>query len=83
VTGPGVWDVTQTYTAAIVGLVVICFTWPRIDDEGRAPIFDRRTIIEQSVVYGCILGFALCWPVQSLTVGLLVGSDTCVVPRGR
>ena len=63
---PGVWDVLHTYTAAIVGLVVICFTWPRTDDEGRAPTFDRRIVIAQTVVYGYILGVALCWPVQSL-----------------
>jgi hypothetical protein len=24
----GFWDVTDTYTDVIVGLVVICFTWP-------------------------------------------------------
>jgi hypothetical protein len=65
-TDPGIWDVIDTYTAAIVGLVVICFTWPRTDDEGRAPTFDRRIVIAQSVVYGFILGVALCWPIQSL-----------------
>jgi hypothetical protein len=62
----GFWDVTETYTAVIVGMVVICFTWPRTDDEGRAPNFDRRIVIAQSVVYGFILGLALAWPVQSL-----------------
>jgi hypothetical protein len=64
--GGGVWDVTHTYIAVIVGVVVICFTWPRTDDEGRAPRFDRRIVIAQSVVYGFILGMALAWPVQSL-----------------
>ena len=42
------WDVINTYTAVIVGLVVICFSWPGTDDEGRAPNFDRRTVIAQS-----------------------------------
>jgi hypothetical protein len=78
-TQPGVWDVTGTYIAAIVGVVVVCFTWPRVDDQGRAPEFDRRTVLAQSVVYGFILGIALCWPVQSLLSGcwLLRTDVTC------
>jgi len=80
-TTPGFWDVTNTYTAAIVGLVVICFTWPRTDDEGRAPTFDRRIVIAQSAVYGFILGAALAWPVQSLLSGCwLIRTDNACTP---
>jgi hypothetical protein len=64
--GGGLWDFSHTYIAVIVGVVVICFTWPRTDDEGGAPKFDRRIVIAQSVVYGFVFGLALAWPVQSL-----------------
>jgi hypothetical protein len=77
----GFWDVTDTYPDVIVGLVVICFTWPRTDDEGRAPKFDKRIVIAQSVVYGFILGMALAWPVQSLLSDcwLIRTNEACTV----
>ena len=77
----GFGNVLNTYSAAIVGLVVICFTWPRTDEEGRAPTFDRRIVIAQSAVYGFILGLALAWPVQSLLSGCwLIRTDKACTP---
>lgn len=59
----GPWDLTNTLTAAVVGVVLWGYTWPRQWDRSR---FDRRMVLAHAVIYGFVFAVGLAFPVQLL-----------------
>ena len=70
-TGPGAWSPTTTVSAAVVGVVVVTYTWPpsqrkHRNDPSQSTNFNYRAIIAQSTVYGFIFAIGIAWPWQQL-----------------
>jgi hypothetical protein len=71
-TGSGAWSYINTVSAAVVGVIVVTYTWPdkqtiyRTREPSRPTNFNYRAIIAQSTVYGFIFAIGIAWPVQEL-----------------
>jgi len=67
-TGP--WERVNTIVAAVVGVVLAAFTWPRTaglpDESVQPPRADNWIIAAQAIVYGLIITTGVGWPVQLL-----------------
>jgi hypothetical protein len=64
----GAWDAMNTVVAAVVGAVLIAFTWPRKkkfqNGSGEIPQLDEWVIFAQAVVYGLVIAIGSAWIVQ-------------------
>lgn len=71
-TTPGLWDKMNTIVAAVVGMVLFAFTWPRRanlqDESGQIIQVDKWVTAAQAVVYGLVITIGSAWPIQSLLV---------------
>jgi hypothetical protein len=70
-TGPGAWSHLNTVSAAVVGVVVVTYTWrpsqrKHRNDSSQSTNFNYRAAIAQSTVYGFIFAIGIAWPWQQL-----------------
>ena len=59
----GPWDAVDAVIAGVVGVILLCVTWPS-GANGRPRRVEGRSALALSVAYGFVAAVFLGWPVQ-------------------
>jgi hypothetical protein len=63
----GPWEKINTIVAAVVGVILAAYTWPRrigAEPEASVAPTDNWILAAQAIAYGLIIAIAAGWPVQ-------------------